>query len=99
MKTVVNMPRCVQFTESSPEDNDWRVLVDEDLDMTHQCVRAAYKVNCVMGYLKRNVARKSEGDCPLLCSRDLPPGALCSVLGPPRQEGHGPVAVGQEKGL
>lgn len=43
------------------------VLAGEDLDITQQCVLAAYKVNCVMGSLKRNVTRRST-KVIVLCS-------------------------------
>ena len=50
---------CDEWTETSPEDKDLRVLMD---------VCAAQKANCVLGYIKRGVAsRAREGIVPL-CS-------------------------------
>ncbi|RMC09602.1 hypothetical protein DUI87_13388 [Hirundo rustica rustica] len=39
-----------KWIESSPED--------KELDMSHQCVLAAQKVNCILGCIKRSVASK-----------------------------------------
>ncbi|KAK4829739.1 hypothetical protein QYF61_006448 [Mycteria americana] len=81
-------------TESSPEEKDLRVLVDEKLDMSRQCVLAAQKANCIPGCIKRSVASRSREVILPLSSGETPPGVLRPALESALRERHGPVGTG-----
>ncbi|GAB0176068.1 cAMP-dependent protein kinase inhibitor alpha [Grus japonensis] len=72
-----------EWIESSPEEKDLGVLIDEKLNMSLHCMLAAQKVNCILGCIKTSMASRSREVILPLCSCETPPGVLCPALGPP----------------
>lgn len=69
--------------ESSPEEKDFRVLIDKKLNTNQQCMHAALKANHILGCIKQSVASRQRGDCPLLLHNcENPLIVLCLTLEP-----------------
>ncbi|PKU42273.1 rna-directed dna polymerase from mobile element jockey-like [Limosa lapponica baueri] len=87
-----------EWLESSPEEKDLGLLVDEKLDINWHCMLAAQKANRILGCIKRSVASRSREVILPLHSGETSPGVLCPALESSPQEGHGPVGTGPAEG-
>ncbi|PKU46074.1 hypothetical protein llap_3643 [Limosa lapponica baueri] len=86
-----------EWIESSPEEKDLGVLMDEKLNMSWQCTQ---KANHILGLHQRKHSQQvvGGGSAALLLSCWTPPGVLHPVLESPAYEGYGPVGASPEEG-
>ncbi|GAB0176466.1 triadin [Grus japonensis] len=68
-----------EWMETSPEEKDLGLLIDEKLNMSWQCALAAQKANRVLGCIKRGVTRRSREVILPLYSALMRPHLECCV--------------------
>ncbi|CAM2111788.1 unnamed protein product [Caretta caretta] len=87
-----------EWLGSSSAEKDLRVMVDEKLDVSHQCALVVKKANGILGCISRSIASRLRGVIIPLCIAEASSGILCRVLGPTLQEGCGKIGKSPTEG-
>lgn len=76
-----------ECNDSRPEEKDLRMLLDEKVETTQTHELAAQKANCILGWIKTVMAKRSRQVIFPLYSifSETPLGVLDPALGPPRR--------------
>jgi len=80
-----------ELLESSTAEKDFRIQVDEKINMSQQHVHVAQKANSMLGRIKKGVASRERKVIIhlLLCSHETPSRLWCPGLGSPAQKIYG----------
>jgi len=89
-----------EWIKSIPAEKEFGVLVDEKLDMSHQCALTVQKTNHILGCIKISVASRSREVILPHCSALVRPHleSCIQLWSLQHKESHGSVGAGPEEG-